>query len=142
MDDVMADFTGASSAALREEPGIAWPQSQFGFFENLEPIDGAIEAFLEVDRQPGVLALFLSKPSPRNLWCFTAKAMWIQKHFGSSYVERLILSCYKELNIGDYLIDDHADTWKDFTGELIHYKTEKFPNHKAVLDYLIPKLSK
>lgn len=140
MDDVLADFTGASSAALRAEPGIAWPQCEFGFFENLEPIEGAIETVLEIDKLDDVLVLFLSKPSPRNLWCFTAKAQWIQKHFGQDYVERLVLSCYKELSIGDYLIDDHADTWADFTGELIHFKTEKFPNHKTVLEYLLPKL--
>lgn len=142
MDDVMADFTGASVAALRAEPGIQWPQSQYGFFENLEPIPGSIECFKKIDSIEGVKALILSRPSVLNPLCYTEKMLWVKKHLGQEYVDRLILSCHKQLSIGDYLIDDQAPSWEGFQGELIHFKSESFPNHEAVLEYLLPKLAK
>ncbi len=43
MDDFLCDYSSAHDADLASNPGIKFPQSQFGFFEKLEPLDGAIE---------------------------------------------------------------------------------------------------
>jgi hypothetical protein len=45
MDDVLCDFSTAYDAAIKENPGIKYPQSQFDFFRNLKPLSGAVEGF-------------------------------------------------------------------------------------------------
>ena len=56
---------------------------------------------------------------------------------GDPAYKRLILTHNKQLNIGDYLIDDRTKNGAgEFTGEHIHFGTEKFPDWKSVLDYL------
>ena len=40
--------------------------------------------------------------------------------------------------MGDYLIDDRTvNCAAQFKGEHIHFGTEKFPNWKSVLEYLL-----
>jgi len=61
-----------------------------------------------------------------------------KKYLGKNAYKRLILSHNKHLNIGDYLIDDRtANGAGQFRGEHIHFGSEKFPDWKAVLSYLI-----
>lgn len=44
----------------------------------------------------------------------------------------------KSLLKGDYLIDDQGNAGQEnFEGEWIHFKTEKFPDWKSVVDYLM-----
>ena len=43
MDDTLCDFQGAFSEALKLNPTVRYPQSQYRFFANLLPIEGAIE---------------------------------------------------------------------------------------------------
>ena len=41
------------------------------------------------------------------------------------------------LNQGDYLVDDRTKNGADrFTGEHLHFGTEKFPDWRAVTEYL------
>ena len=52
--------------------------------------------------------------------------------------KRLILSHHKHLNRGDYLIDDREKNGaKEFTGKLILFGGEKFPDWKSVVEYLV-----
>jgi 5'(3')-deoxyribonucleotidase len=66
----------------------------------------------------------------------------VQKHLGSDKDEpaykRLILTHHKNLNKGDFLIDDRPNNGAcDFEGELILFGSAEFPNWKAVRDYLM-----
>jgi len=64
------------------------------------------------------------------------KVEWIQKYLPKAH-KRLILSHNKHLNIGDYLIDDRtANGAGEFTGELIHIHTDKFPTTESIEQYL------
>ena len=57
---------------------------------------------------------------------------------GTPAYKRLILSHHKQLNVGDYLIDDRTANGADkFTGEHIHFGQDKFPDWNAVLKYLL-----
>ena len=49
MDGGLCDFKGAHQKAQLEHPKIAYPQSQYGFFRNLEPIEGGVEIVKYVD---------------------------------------------------------------------------------------------
>ena len=80
----------------------------------------------------------VSTASWENSSAWSDKNEWVKKYLGESAHKRLILSHHKNLNRGDYLIDDRtANGAGEFQGEHIHFGTEKFPVWKSVLDYLI-----
>ena len=66
------------------------------------------------------------------------KILWIEKYFGNSFRKKLILTHRKDLNIGDYLIDDRTSHGAgNFSGKHIHFGSEEFPDWEAVEKYLI-----
>ena len=66
------------------------------------------------------------------------KIIWVQKYLGNAAHKRLILSHNKNLNLGDYLIDDRTKNGAaEFKGEHIHFGKEPFPNWQSVLSYLL-----
>ena len=136
MDDTMCNFIKSYRIGLYKEPGIIYPQSQIKFFENLEPIDGAIEAWWKLKTKYNVFGL--SRPSVYNPLSYTEKRLWFEKHLGFEECNRLILSCDKTLLRGRYLIDDASQSgllipeW-----EQIVFGSVKFPNWEAVLNYLM-----
>jgi len=136
MDDVLCDFMKAYQESKNKNPELKFPQSQLGFFVNLEPIKGAIESVNKLRKDFDVY--ILTAPSNRNPHSYTEKRLWIEMYFGYEFTERLIISSNKSLLIGDYLIDDYADGkgQESFQGELIQFATEKYPNWQSVINYL------
>lgn len=138
MDGVLCDFYGKYLQWKREHPEITFPQSQFGFFSNLEPIPGAVEGFKKLQEHFDVY--ILTRPSIYNLMCYTEKADWVKRHLDFHVLENLIICCDKSLvkGKGAYLIDDTVQAGQlDFEGEFIHFGSEKFKNWELVLNYLI-----
>jgi len=131
MDGVLCRFYEAARKALLENPAQPYPQSQWGFFLKLEPVADAIESFKYLSENYDVW--ILTRPSTRNVNCYTEKAQWVWDNLGIDAVERLILCCDKNLLKGDYLIDDNI--W-EFEGEHIHFGSERFPNWKTVVKYI------
>ena len=74
-----------------------------------------------------------------NSSAWSDKVEWVKKYLGANGYKRLILSHHKNLNKGDYLIDDRPchNGANDFTGELIHFGSEEYPDWKSVSTYLI-----
>lgn len=136
LDDTLCNFSKAYKYALEKEPGIAYPQSQFKFFENLEPIEDSIESYKLLKDKYTVL--ILSKPSIYNPLSYTEKRIWVEKYFGFEECNNLILSCDKTLLRGRYLIDDCSQVgllnpkW-----EHIKFGSLKFPNWKVIINYLL-----
>lgn len=61
-----------------------------------------------------------------------------KKWLGTYGYKRLILSHHKELNKGDFLIDDRfTNGAENFCGELILFGSEQYPDWDSVVDYLI-----
>ena len=133
MDDTLCHFERAFHKAVALNPKQPFPQSQWGFFLGLEPYDGAIEGLRKLEEKYDVW--ILTKPSTRNLNCYTEKAKWIYDYFGQDIVDKLILCPDKALLKGDYLIDDKI--WSDFEGEQIHFLSDEYPNWEAVVNYLM-----
>lgn len=134
MDDTLCDFKGAFLKAVAENPAIQYPQSQYRFFANLQPLDGAIQvvkALIDSDRYEPYI---LSAPSTRNPFSYTEKREWIEAQFGYNFCEKLILCAHKGLLLGDFLIDDNVKGkgQDQFVGELIHFGSQKFPNWNSV----------
>ena len=134
MDDVLCDFTGAYQRAIEQNPAIGYPQSQYGFFANLAPIEGAIDAVTTLLESKAFEVYVLTAPSMRNPLSYTEKRVWIESNFGYEFVSRLILCPNKSLLKGDFLVDDnlHGKGQEGFEGEVIHFGSEQFPDWLSV----------
>ena len=82
----------------------------------------------------------LTAPSAPNPPCYIGKRVWVENHLGYEAAERMIISGYKDLLIGDYLIDDRAsghgqDTFK---GTLIQY-SQKNNDWVDIMNYFCEK---
>jgi len=137
-DDVLADFVGAFWLSIKNNPSIKFPQSQYKFFENLEPIKDAIESINILKEYYDVC--ILTKPSIYNPLCYTEKRVWIEKYLGFEMCRNLMLCCDKTMVMGDYLVDDviHTGRFKP-TWEHIRFGHGEFKDWKAITDYLIKK---
>ncbi len=107
-------------------------------FHDLPTIKGGIAAVKQLMKYYEVY--FLSTPMWNVPDSFTGKRIWIAKHFGKAAEKRLILTHRKDLNKGDYLIDDRTRNGAgEFEGEHIHFGTTDYPTWDSVLNYLLPK---
>lgn len=134
MDDTLCDFKGAFLKALKKNPAIRYPQSQYRFFANLQPIEGAIETVRDLIASDEYDPHILSAPSIRNPLSYAEKREWVEVHIGYDFCDKLILCPHKGLLKGDILIDDNVEgKGQDlFDGELIHFGSKAFPNWASV----------
>ena len=141
LDGVIADFEkGKEEHPLgKVSPYIGRPDKLPGLFENLEPIDDAISSVNLLLESPDFDIYFLSTAPWDNPDAWTHKRLWIAKYFDEKLIrKRLILCHFKNFLIGDYLIDDRRHNGaKDFQGEWLHFGSDKFPNWKSILKYIL-----
>lgn len=136
LDDTLADFYGAYLLAKHRNPKLVYPQSQLKFFENLQPIEGAIEAYFKLKEHYNVR--ILTAPSVKNPLSYMEKRLWVEKHLGLEECHGLNISEDKTALRGRYLIDDYPQTGEfKPEWEQIYFGGKKFPNWSAVLSYLI-----
>ena len=138
MDNVLVDFPSAfpkvSPKLLAEFEGRV--DEIPNIFSLMEPLNGAIEAFQVLSEKFD--SYILSTAPWENSSAWSDKNEWVKKYLGITAYKRLILSHNKHLNIGDYLIDDRTANGADqFTGEHIHFGSERFPDWASVLRYLL-----
>ena len=138
MDNVLVDFPSGivqlTQENLKEYDGRL--DEVPGIFGLMKPLEGALDAFETLSKFYD--SYILSTGPWKNSSAWSDKNEWVRKYLGQSAHKRLILSHNKNLNMGDYLIDDRtANGAAQFNEEHIHFGTEKFPNWKSVLDYLI-----
>ena len=140
MDNVLVDFESAfphiSEEKMTEYEGHLDEVPEI--FSLMEPMPGAIDAFSELAKKFETYILSTSPWENPSAW--SDKLIWVKKHLGSHAYKRLIISHHKNLNIGDYLIDDRLKNGANkFQGELIHFGSDKFPDWDAVVVYLSEK---
>jgi 5'-nucleotidase len=144
MDNVMCKFSERQLEMIQAEPGIKYPQCQYKFFENLDPLPGAIEAYKKLELYYDVRTL--TAPSVENRLCYTEKAEWIFKHLGLEAQRKLNISTDKsQFTAGQYLIDDMlmrgvAEFGDSKKREHIHFGTTNFIDWESVLKYLLSDL--
>lgn len=76
-----------------------------GFFENLPPIKGAIDA-LQTLLKAGKDVRICTAPISEYRHCVAEKFAWVEKHLGLEWTQRIILTKDKTWVRGDVLIDD------------------------------------
>ena len=138
MDGVLVNFQSGIDK-LTEEEKIEYKDQEKNvphIFSKMEPIEGAIEAYKILAEKYDTY--ILSTAPWNNETSLGDKVAWAKKYLGNTVYKRVILSHNKHLNEGHYLIDDrpHKNGAADFRGELIHFRSEKFPDWNAVLAYL------
>lgn len=138
MDNVLVDFASGIDQISHDDrldyegnlddvPGI---------FSLMSPIDGAVEAYSKLHQHYDTYILSTAPWNNPSAW--SDKLLWVQKHLGEMAVKRLILSHHKNLNHGDYLVDDRLKRGVDkFRGEHIHFGTDRFPDWTSVCEYLL-----
>ena len=139
MDNVLVDFqTGIER--ITEDDRIKYDgrlDEVPHIFALMDPIPGAIDAFNQLSNMFDTYILSTAPWENRSAW--SDKLDWVKKHIGTPAYKRLILSHHKNLNAGDYLIDDRTKNGVDkFRGEHIHFGTAAFPNWAVVVKYLMP----
>ena len=139
MDGVLADYEASMDrvkAILGEEANHEEIKRTWGWYLNLPPIPGAIEAFQKLSVKYNTF--ILSTPSWTNTSSWGDKRIWVSENLGQAAFKKLILCHDKGLFTGKVLIDDRVGTNQpNFNGQHIHFGQEPFQNWEKVLDYLL-----
>uniref|UniRef100_A0A8C6IBK6 5',3'-nucleotidase, cytosolic n=1 Tax=Mus spicilegus TaxID=10103 RepID=A0A8C6IBK6_MUSSI len=77
-----------------------------GFFLNLEPIPGALDALREMNDMKDTEVFICTTPLLKYDHCVGEKYRWVEQNLGPEFVERIILTRDKTVVMGDLLIDD------------------------------------
>ncbi len=139
MDSVLVDFQSGIDKLSEEDKKNYYldEDNAPGIFSKMQPIDGAIEGYKELTKHYDVYILSTAPWDNPSAW--SDKLLWV-KHYLPEAHKRLILSHNKNLNAGDFLIDDRiANGAGEFKGEHIYFGKGKIKNWDDVLDYLLPK---
>ena len=141
LDGVIADF---EEGVRKLMPSMIWDQESVDriceanphVFETLPEIDGGIEAVKLLAEYYEIY--FLSTPMCNVPESYMGKRKWLHEKFGAWCEKRLILTHRKDLNKGEFLIDDRIKNGvENFDGHHIHFGTELFPDWDSVLNFLI-----
>ncbi|MBT8252852.1 MAG: hypothetical protein HKN51_11465 [Saprospiraceae bacterium] len=138
MDNVLVDFVSGIQRCdkktqidfkdrLDEVPGI---------FGKMELLNNAIKSYKELCLH---FDTYILSTSPwKNETALVDKLRWVKNHLGDVTYKRLILSHHKNLNLGDFLVDDWVNNRAgEFNGELIRFGSDRFPNWVIVKEYLL-----
>lgn len=138
IDDTLADFNGAMVNAKLRNQAMPFPQAEYGFYSNLTPINGAVNAVKWLLSSDTFSPYILTAPSIMNPMSYTEKRIWVEKHLGMQMVQRLIISADKSLLKGDYLIDDNIQGHgqDEFEGTVLQFGSTMFPNWAAIVETL------
>ena len=141
MDNVLVDFKSGinklSSDLINQYEGRL--DEVPGIFSQMQPVKNSVKVVTEL---ASMFDTYILSTAPwQNPAAWHDKLVWIQTHFGESVdsplYKRLILSHHKNLNTGDYLVDDREKNGANqFQGQLILFGSQEFPDWNAVYNYL------
>ena len=145
MDNTLVDFQSGIDrlSEVEQETFKDNLDDVSGIFSLMDPMPVAIEAYHRLAKEFDTY--ILSTAPWDNPLAWTEKLLWVKMHLGrdetSPAYKRLILSHHKNLNHGDYIIDDRTargvDKWEQ--GKHIHFGQDPFQTWEDVLTYLLPR---
>lgn len=140
MDNVLVDFPSAFKKIKPEilEEYKGREDEIPNIFSKMDPIEGAIDAYKYLSSIKNFELYILSTAPWMNPSAWSDKLNWVHKYLGESAHKRLILSHHKNLNRGDFLIDDRDNNGAaEFEGMLIRFGSKEFPDWETVKTYMI-----
>ena len=134
MDNTLADYLSEAKARkVSPEEG----KHIKGFFSSLKPMPNAVESYNLLAEYFDVYILSTGPWS--NPYSLVEKVEWVKKYLPSAY-KNVIFSHHKELNIGDYLIDDSTKNGAaKFQGMHIQIGSPKFPDWPSVVKFIFDR---
>jgi len=137
MDNVLVDFPSGMAAcdpALLEQFKEC-PDEIPGIFGLMQPKVGAIAAYHELSE---LFDTYILSTAPwENPSAWSDKLEWVKRYLGKPAEKRLILSHHKNLNRGDFIVDDRTRHGVDkFQGMHIHFGTPAWPDWEPILKFL------
>ncbi len=145
MDNTLVDFSArlegiAPDVLAKYEDRV---DEMPGLFALMPPVSGALDAFRELSEHFDTYILSTAPWLNPSAW--QHKVEWVHLHLGmdegTPAYKRLILSHHKNLNRGDFLVDDRPgkNGVADFEGEVIAFRSEAFPDWARVTEYLLAR---
>ena len=138
MDNVLVDFS-SGIAMIPEHTQVEYKgriDEVPGIFSLMKPISGAISSFERLSKKYDTYILSTAPWANASAW--SDKILWVNNYLGEIAYKRLILTHHKNLNYGDFLIDDRTANGADlFKGKHILFGSNDFPNWEAVCKYLL-----
>ena len=136
LDDTLVDFHNGvrkcTDEELRRYEGRIWDIP--GYFSRLEPVPGAVKAFKELSLKYDTYILSSAPFANPSAW--SDKLLWVKKWLGVPSFRRLILTHHKNLNYGDYLIDDRVfNGAKEFMGGFLQFGQPPYKTWDDVLEF-------
>ena len=140
MDNVIVDFKSAlRKRGLSEDTKNA--DDIEGIFSEMDPMPGAIEGYNKlVDMGHDVYILSTAPWANPSAW--SDKLLWVKEYLGEVAKKRLILSHNKNLNSGDFLIDDRDVNGAGEWGEkLLRFGFDEnqepfdYPNWDSIIEF-------
>ena len=144
MDNVLVDFP-SGIARLEEQVRREYEDhldDAPGIFALMDPMPGALDA---VRTLASTFDTYILSTAPwDNPSAWSDKVRWVRQHLGdgpaSPLYKRLILSHHKNLNAGDFLVDDRTKSGADrFRGEHVHFGQPGFEDWPTVMTYLLDR---
>lgn len=141
MDNVLVDF----KSGIKKLPSDLINQYEGrldevpGIFSLMQPVKNSVKVVTEL---ASMFDTYILSTAPwLNPSAWHDKLVWIQTHFGESVdsplYKRLILSHHKNLNTGDFLVDDREKNGANqFQGQLILFGSQEYPDWNTVSNYL------
>lgn len=139
MDGPMVDFDAAVGHCVTEEEKEALMNLP-GFFENLQPTKGALQA---IDWIIQYFETFIATTTPWDVPpASVEKRLWVDRNLPKYFHKKINTTHFKNLLIGDFLIDDRAKNGAaQFSGEWIQFGSTEFPNWQVIIDYLAKRIN-
>lgn len=140
MDNVLVDFqSGLDRIDEKTKEEYKGHEDDIpGLFSTMPPWPGAIEAFEFLVQHFDIYILSTAPWNNPSAWI--DKRKWVEKYLPKAAYKRLIITHHKNLNKGDYLIDDRLKHGViEFEGEHIHFGKGEFKEWQCVIDYLCEK---
>jgi 5'-nucleotidase len=141
MDNVLVDFPRGIDCLSEDDKKLYEGKYDDcpNIFKLMPPLPDAIESCRWLARNSDTYILSTSPWKNPSAW--THKLEWVQKYLGDKpedpAYKRLILTHHKNLNKGDFLIDDRDKNGASlFEGRHIWFGTSEFPDWQAVIHYL------
>lgn len=142
MDNVSVDFPHGIEC-LSDSDRLAFKDNYDecpDIFSLMRPIPDALESYRLLAENFDTYILSTAPWKNPSAWIH--KLEWVQKYFGSGkddpVYKRLILTHHKNLNRGNFLVDDRPNNGAvNFEGGWIQFGSEKFPDWKTVREYLM-----
>lgn len=137
MDNVLVDYpSGLANVSEELKQEYEGHTDEIpGLFSHMDPVPGAIEAMHQLKDK---YDLFILSTAPwNNPSAWSDKLLWVKRYLPDIFHKRIIITHRKDLCMGDYLIDDRGKNGtSEFSGEWIHFGSERFPDWSSVLEYL------